>query len=446
MITRKKFLQLTSLTLAYSMIPNRLFAATSAMNNPTTEMLVKNAADLRKAGKLWKAKNIYLQIINDNPQEIRAYDGLRKVILAKKKQEFEVIKIFRNAAHLHPNNIEIKQRLHNEYFKAAIGNRKVSNQIGINTRLLLVVKEKYENILQNYPYRKNIKKQLVKIDRSIAWNADILNPHNNTNLKLYRKQQQQLFKKRFASLSTFQLNEQLSQLLAKPVSEDRKQHIRELYKLNVQQHRKDKNYESALDMAISFYNTVNKSDPYFLKHIRDLSKQLSNYDLLIAVERQNHALKNNFWSAEALFDALIIKYERGDLSLSYELDNLLNKMKISVGDPSQKFELTTRIVKLLLLKNNLDEAKSILLDITNDKAGTVSPHSIDRLNVLWAKYFVKKGDSNTKNKILTIAQSPRNYGHESDKILKSILVMNINRSFEKSIHIENLQKILSKIG
>lgn len=95
-MTRKKFIILSSLGFFSSLIPNYFFSnSKNSILSFNANALLKQAADLRKAKKYNQAKNLYQQIINQFPNEIRAYDGLRKVMLAKGKQEFEVIKMFR---------------------------------------------------------------------------------------------------------------------------------------------------------------------------------------------------------------------------------------------------------------------------------------------------------------------------------------------------------------
>ncbi|WP_435522766.1 hypothetical protein [Chryseobacterium indoltheticum] len=199
--------------------------------------------------------------------------------------------MFRAALLLNPNNIELKQRLYKEYFNACLGNKKIKTLINFNGRLLADVKQKYESFVQSHPNNKNLQKQHAKVCRLLDCNADNQNPLHNTVLKNYTKEQYKNFKNRFATLTSAEVEAKLNDLLVKPYSKDRKQHIRELYKISFQKLRKDKNNTEALAKALAYHNNVENNDPLFLKYIRDLSRYEKKFDTLITIETQNHTLK-----------------------------------------------------------------------------------------------------------------------------------------------------------
>lgn len=441
---------MTTLSALTALLPNNLFSSTFNLNDKNRlnglNILLKQAADYRKAGKHFKARTIYNQIIDEFPQEIRAYDGIRKIILAKGKHELEVIKVYKNALLLNPGDVRIKERLFKEYFKAAIGNKRISTTLNLGKRTLLDVKEKYENFLLNHPNKKNIAKQLERINRMIDSNIETnLNARKNNKLRTFKNQQRKSHKKRFDSLTTNKVNEKLAKLLSKPVSVDRKRHIRELNNIYIQRLRKEKNYVLALDKAVAFYQ-LDKTDTFALKMVRDLAKHTKNHDLLINIERENHSLKNNFWSACALFDSLMRKHEHQNITLTTEAENLLSFSFNQINEPSHTFEVMTRKVKLLIIRNDLENAKVTLVDILSNKSGISNAHIIDRLNILVAKYFKKINDVEKINKVLGIAMNPNLFKDETDDILSSVVKLNINRSNTKSIHIENLQKFFNKLN
>ncbi|WP_144283361.1 tetratricopeptide repeat protein [Chryseobacterium echinoideorum] len=294
-MNRKKFLSLASMGIFTLLFPSILFSKNrSEYQNNNVNVLLKQAASLRKQKKYNQARQIYQQIISQFPNEIRAYDGMRKVILSQKNKEWQVILLFKGALLQNPNNVELKQRLYNEYFRACLGNKKVKNLVNFNGRLLSEVKQKYETFVNNHPNNINVQKQYAKIIRLLDANADTQNPKQNTALKNYRKLEQKKFKKRFSEDTVSQLEVRLNKLITKPYSKDRKPHIRELYKLSFQKLRKQKNNTEALNKAVNYFNTVEKNDPLFLKYIRDMAKLQKNYDVLITIETQNHTIKNNF--------------------------------------------------------------------------------------------------------------------------------------------------------
>lgn len=447
MLTRKKFIAITSLGALSTFFPNFLFSSTINLDNlDDLNILLKQAADYRRAGKYYKARTIYDQIISTIPQEIRAYDGIRKIMLAKGKQEFEVIKIYKNALQLNPENIRIKERLFKEYFKAAIGNKRVSSTVNLGKRTLLDVKEKYENFLLNHPNKKNVAKQLERINRMIDSNIDTnLDARKNNKLKLFKKQQRILYKSRFDLLTTEKVNEKLTKLLSKPNSKDRKRHIRELNILYIKRLRKEKSYTLALEKSVGFYQ-LDKTDSLPLKMIRDLAKYTKNHDLLINVERENHSLKNNFWSACALFDSLTRKHEHQNTALHTEAETLLSFLINQINEPTHTFEAMTRKAKLLIIRDDLEKARVILLELIKSKWGISTSHVIDRVNVLVVKYYKKSNDIENMNKVLGIAMNPNSFKDETDDLLNGVVKLNINRSHAKSIHIENLQKIVNKLN
>lgn len=446
MITRRKFLTLSSLGVFSIILPNYLF---SKSKNPTSflnvNMLLKNAKNLRKQGKNNQAKQIYHQIISQYPNEIRAYDGMRKVLLSQKKKGWEVILMFKSGLLLNPNNVELKQRLYREYLNAAIGNKKIKNAINFNGRLLDDVKQKYETFLQNHPNNKNIQQQLNKIQKLIDCNADSQSPKTNTALKAYKKNNHKNFKKRFQNSSISQLETKLNVLLSKPNSPDRKQHIRELHSLLVQRHRKAKNNVIALNRAVAYYNTFDKQDPLFLKYIRDLAKVQNKYDLLITIETQNHTLKNTFWSGIALLDTHLKRAENQNIPLPSQVNSLIQFLELNIDTPDKKFEFSSRMIKLDILKNQTNAAKDKIIAQCKNMYGTSSTHSIDRMNVLIAKYYSKISDTQGVKRILNIVSDPQSYIESSDLLIQSIALMNQNRASVKPVHMQNLQKLISQL-
>lgn len=445
MITRKRFLLMGSLGILSILTPGFLLSNTISNSNPDTAALLKKARRYRKQGKLNLAKNTYQEVLTIDPTEIRAYNGIRRILLNKKNKEFEVIQLYQRALTHIPNNLRIKRGLYNEYCKAALGNRKVLQKINIPGRMLLYVKSKYEEMLVAYPEKKNLQKQLEKIEKYIQLNVDTQNPHNNLPLKAYRKQQKKNHKKRFDGLPAQKTTLMLAKLEAKPISDDRAQHIREMSKVNIKALRTEKRYSEALDASEVFLNTKNSADPLFIKQFRDLAKQLNQYDKLIMFETQNHTTKNNFWSATALFDAYYRKADALNQSEPTIMNSLIQFMEQKVSDPRQQFELDTRKIKIEFLRNNLSQAKDKIISQCEAMMGISATHDIDRMNVIIAKYYKKISDNEAKSVIINIAINPKSFLENSDEIKKSIALMNMGRSYENPVHIQNLQRKIASL-
>lgn len=111
--------------------------------------------------------------------------------------------------------------------------------------------------------------------------------------------------------------------------------------------------------------------------------------------------------------------------------------------PDKKFEVNTRKIKLDIMGNQLDAAKDKILLQCKDMYGAFNTHMIDRVNVLIAKYYSKKGDSEGKKRILNIVVDPRQYIDHTDSLIKSIVLMNQNR-ISKGVYNQNLQKLISQ--
>lgn len=440
MITRKNFLLLGSLSFVSVFLPNFIFSKV-LFAEPSADILslLKTAKKYRKQNKLAKAKDIYEEVLALDPTEIRAYNGIRKILLGKKNKEYEVIKLYEQALVNIPSNKRIKQRLYNEYFKAAIGNRKVLSKLNISGRPLLYVKEKYESLLLEFPEKKNLENQIAKIQTYISLGVDTQHSHQNKPLKEYRKEQRNIHKRRFGKISSQETNLRLSLLSAEPFSEDRIAHEREMSKINILALRSEKKYAEALRAAYLYLNTKSATDPYFMKHFRSLSKQLHNYDQLITFEQQNHSSKNSFWSAIALFDVYMRKAEYSNQSFP-QLGTLILFLAENSTSPGHRFEVRTRKIKYSLLQNDLSSAKSLIIAQCREKMGTVDAHSIDRINFLAARYYVKFGQSEQKSKILNIVSNPDLYIQSPDELEFFLASMNSKRSNANPLHLENLQK------
>ncbi|WP_435522767.1 hypothetical protein [Chryseobacterium indoltheticum] len=72
-------------------------------------------------------------------------------------------------------------------------------------------------------------------------------------------------------------------------------------------------------------------------------------------------------------------------------------------------------------------------------------HAIDRMNLLIAQYYAKSGNSSGKSSVLNIAINPTSYIDNSDTLIQSLALINQNRDYTKTIHIQNLQKLINKL-
>ncbi|ROI14955.1 tetratricopeptide repeat protein [Epilithonimonas hominis] len=395
MITRKNFLKLSSLGITSILVPNFLFSKSSFLS-PVEDItiLLKQARRYRRQGRFSKAKTTYQQVLSLDGTEIRAYNGIRKILLKEKHKELEVIQLYQQALSNLPNHFRFKRSLYGEYLRASIGNQKLFKQLNLTSgRPLSFIKQHFDTLLQERPDNKNLQKQVAKINKYIAMNVDTTYAHKNKAVKQFRKHNKKAHKARFATLTSLETTQRLADLNALPVNPDRQQHIREMNQVNVKALRTDKNYSAALAATESYLNDVSNSDAYFIKQFRDLSKQLNQYDKLINFEIQNHAAKNTYWSAIALFDAYQRKAEEMNQPAPAVMDTLLTYIKKNYNNPMQRFEAATRKIKLSLLRNELSIVRELLIEQCKEKILVNDSHSIDRINILIAVNRQQKVDT-----------------------------------------------------
>jgi tetratricopeptide (TPR) repeat protein len=75
-------------------------------NNNDTKVLLKKAKKYRKQKKYNLAKSTYEEVLKIDPTEVRAYNGIRKILLDKKNKEYEVILLYQQALTHLPNRTE----------------------------------------------------------------------------------------------------------------------------------------------------------------------------------------------------------------------------------------------------------------------------------------------------------------------------------------------------
>ena len=445
MITRKSFLRIGSLGIASILIPNILFSKTPILASEDVTSLLKQARKYRRQGRFAKAKSTYQQVLTLDNTELRAYNGIRKILLKEKHKELEVIQLYQQALSNLPNNFRLKRSLYGEYLRSSIGNKKNFKQLNLTTgRPLSFVKQHFDELLQERPDNQNLRKQSAKIDKYIAMNVDTTYSHKNKAVKQFRKDNKKAHKNRFATLTSAETTQRLADLNALPKNTDRLQHIREMNQVNIKALRTDKNYRDAFLVSEAYLKDVNNSDPYFIKQFRDLSKQLNQYDKLINFEVQNHASKNDYWSAIALFDAYQRKAEETNQPAPVIMDTLLIYIKKNYNNPMQRFEAATREIKLSLLRNELSVVRELLIEQCKEKVLVSDSHSIDRINILIAKYWKKNGEGDYK-KIVTICNLPNDYLKSTDELIFNASLMNMNRAKNKTVHIDQLQYRISKL-
>lgn len=116
-----------------------------------------------------------------------------------------------------------------------------------------------------------------------------------------------------------------------------------------------------------------------------------------------------------------------------------------MDDFNMELEVNLRKIRLNIYKNNLPEAKAQILAQCKNMRGLSNSHIIDKMNVVIAEFYHKSGDNDGKNRIVKIAMQPRSFTDGEDDLVKLLALINMNRNYDKPVHIQNLNLQISKI-
>jgi hypothetical protein len=385
--TRKEFLQTSIIAAVASSIPAVSFATNSeSSHSPLVQKLV-HASEKRKQKKFSQAKSIYQEIITENPSEIRAYDGLRKILLQQKHQEKKVLDLYLEGLNKNPNHPMFQQRVANEYKRLALGNKKFCKQLQVENPLaesksLLTKAHQGLNSSKN----KQIQQQLSFFDDKYTAKSEV-----KTNRKLAKQtllDNKKRFKNRLKDDDIATLIGRLEKLKAKGETQKRIKHLRELYLHTVSKLRKEKKQEQAFVYAAEWF-VLEPNNPKALEFSRKLARRTENFDLLVKIEKANTDKKNTFYSKLSYFDARLLKTQKDKTKNFSDLTKLQKELRASVSNGNQIFETELREVKLFFLQKKWNEAKTKLESLATSFSGTTSDHTINQLNFFSNSIFSK---------------------------------------------------------
>ncbi len=451
-LNRRKFIYNSTLGLIGLSVSNSLLAKTVNFTNKslfsTTQTILQmltTASVKRKQGNLIEANAIYDQILNIEPNEIRAYDGKRKILLQEKYKELEVLILYIDGFNLNPTNLKFKERIAKEYMRLALGNKKFKNQLiqEINEDVLQKAKYYLEQIKIEIPTDEQVEKQLEKANRKIQQNADTQDSRTNQQIKDYKKQNQISYDSRFDVLTLEEVKGKLDSLLTKTNDDYRDVHIRELYRVYIKRLKQSGNYDLAANFTKELY-LFDKKDTHSLRVARSICKKDQKYDVLESIERKNDSIKKSFWSKIALFDVLHNRYKKEGVGSFTEMKSILTSAYAKKYTFYHNFEYRVREVKLAILKNNLIEAQSLLNNFADTLIGTKSAHFINKYNILCVDYYLKMDNTRYAMTVFEIALK-QNDAQLTDTFLNKLVLINKNKDDEKKIHNEMLNELRKKI-
>lgn len=449
-MNRRKFVSATTLSFLGIGLSGKIFGfvnPTTTLTLPTANQtvlqLLTQASYKRKSGLFEESRGIYEQVISINSNEIRAYDGIRKILLQYKYKELEVLNLYLNGYTLNPTNIYFKQRIAKEYMRLALGNKKFKDQLNFPEDLLEKAKTFLLQANIEVPTDEQILKLLEKADFKLNSNANILDARLNEELKNYKKENHIEYKNRFDDVSEVEIKAKLDELLLKTSSDYRDVHIRELYRVYVKKLKQNGNVELASQYSKEMY-LFDKKDSRSLKIARNICKKDEKYEVLEAIERKNESIKKSFWAKIALFDVLYKRYLKEGVGSLSEMRNILNSAGTKKFSFYQIFEYKIRQVKLALVRNNLTEAESLLTNFADTLIGTTSAHFIDKFNLLCVEYFLKINSNESALTVFEIALK-QNEKTLDNTILKKLVLVNEEKKNKKEIHNKRLNEARIKI-
>ncbi len=446
-INRRKFIQNTSFGFLGSLIPFQTFS--DSINNElllslTLDERLKIAADKRKQGYINKAINKFTKIVEDYPDVIRAYDGLRKSLLQKKYKELKVLQLYETGLINNPGNKDFKERLAKEYMRLILGNKKFTDQYNSSENILVKAKGFFKELKNEYPERPEYLELFKKAKRKINQQADILDARSNFEIKAYKKDQRIKFKKRFKDKTDTEIESKLNLLLSKPQTETRKTHIKELYRILIKRNKTNQNWQQTFLYAMALFN-FDKTDPLSLKKAKRFSVKTNNFNELVNICQENHNIQNTFWSKLSLFDAQLKRYSKtgvGNLAL---MSQLLSELNNEISEPHQIIEIHERTIRLAYKQQNLTIANQNLLSLGELLVATENAHLAIRYTVLVARYFNKKNEYANGIKSIKVVLGESEVADTSNELLLMVADVNQEVTIEKVTHINRLNKVLEKL-
>ena len=449
-INRRKFISTTTLGVLGIGITAGMFGMTNivttnfiSVTDPTILQLLTQASIKRKSGLLVAARTIYNQIISIDSNEIRAYDGIRKILLQDKYKELEVLNLYLNGFNQNPTNAFFKQRIAKEYMRLALGNKKFKDQLNLPEDLLEKAKTFLEQAKIEIPTDEQIQKLLDKADFKLSSSANVLDARLNEELRAYKKNNHTAYKNRFDEMTESDVKAKLDELLEKSTDGYRDVHIRELYRVYIKKLRNSNQIELASQYTKELF-LFDKKDSKSLKIARNLCKKDEKYEVLEAIERNNESIKKSFWAKIALFDVLYKRYNKDGAGSLNEMKNILKAASAKKFSFYHVFEYKIRQVKLALIKNNISEAQSLLTNFADSLIGTTSAHFIDKFNLLCVGYYIKINDQQKALLIFEIALK-QNETYVDDSFLKKLVLVNEEKNSKKEIHNKRLNDTRIKL-
>lgn len=461
-INRRKFISTLFLsTLSLPFLSNTLtdiFISEKFSSPLDIPRKLKEASILRKKGKWKSAKKIYTQILLAKPSEIRAYDGIKRIILSLDNNNLtDVLQLYLSGLKLNPGQASFYERLASVYSCIAQGNKKLSEKLGSPSELYTLAMNYIEKASELDPQNPVIYSIYNKLKKRKDLKVDIIDSRDNKNLKLLKKSNEIELKNALLKKDALELEKNISVLVKKESSPQRTikstilktaqskriKQISKLYVASINQLKKDGNISEAIKKSQELYNFTQGSDNA-LSIVKKLCFQFHKPEEFIDISRSNHQKKNTFWSGIGLIDCLISQFKHEQIYNLSEAQNHLNTLILKRDLPIHFFEWEYRNV-LLSIYSKETEAYNKLMNLGNSLIGISSAHIINRFTKLCVIYFLYRNQKENAIQIIDIALKNNSLEIAPNSIYEKVNLVSKNKNTDKEIHKKQLLDLRNNI-
>lgn len=430
---RRKFISLSVLGGVGFLLSNNIGA--SVIQNIATKVPFKNnvftndlqtALALAKEGHALRVKKLfdlaeqkYREAIQLVPQDVRFYDGLRKVFAQQKGKELQIVDLYYSAYKKYPNLASFNSRLADVYCQTALGNKKLSGTIAQKYNLSSLENESqklYTKAIELNANHKNYPQKLKKIKQLKTNNAFKDDFRQNSLMKDYRKKNAKSEKVKLSTLTEEQLNQRITKLQNRSIQfsgsalEDlnRKnvieKHQKRTYYRLFNLHKTNKNWEQATIVAEKLYQLY-PNDSKGLILLKRSYIRTKNWNKLVELSRNRYNVKPTFWAGLSLMSAIekaYVKSASGSIQEALNIGNtLLEKNK---ENTAYHIKISMMMAHHYMTSKSYDNALNILDSLQSkivlEKLS--DPTIINEFISIKALCLMKKGNNKEAEKILKI--------------------------------------------
>ncbi len=466
-VDRRHFLHLSSWgVLAGIFYTQNISAHTFILRLPKPEDTSSLPEAIEKARRAHKAlyekdfltaETLYRECITLLPDDIRFYDGLRKVYASQKGKHLFIMDLYQKGLELNPKVASFYARLAKEYERLELGHKKLAREFestnGIN-QLLEDAQVLYEKAIELAPDIPDYVAGKEKIIRRLTTRQHLVDARENPALKALRKEQRKKQKQNFKQLEEKELQHYLQELNTKSrrhlqstqqqkvreahMVEQKKRYLNRLCRLSVKQ----KQWNKAITYAETLYE-LDSSDRQSYYKLKRLYRKNDKWNKLVQIARDRQETIPTVWTYLGLMKALKQRYRKkkaGNLQEAIQLgQHVLEWEGLSV---SMVNRVRYQMVSLYGLSDQNAKAHDQLESALESIQENTHPQIINDLLLAYALYYSRKNKWDKAEKVVKIGL---NTSIEVSGELKSLQELAQQKEAEEVKHRRDLEVMLAKI-